>query len=526
MDIEWLIYHLIHNDDDQFTSIVDLDVDLCRWDLDQWDRLLIGFSRNRTVTSIELSRGYQQSVVTEDDLQNLFAALRKLPKLSKVKLDSFTTYDLEQTRSLFLNNDIIEDLWIENTRCEYEEESPDAGDDEDDEGNDHIYYEHFLGYLATMSRNSLRHLRIVVPEKLSHCANITALLNGSSKLESLVIETTSEMSPAVTLASANAPSEEDRLRNFATSMAALESNFVLKTLDMDFRLSFADFKHVAIMLKHNRTLTHLCLRLDTTQGTLRDAKDGTGYVVDHDPHFEESIELFFDALKTNTSSALKSFSQYQLNDEKLQTAVSDVRVKPRVANSAPDITYAERAKILVDLGLDMLHCNLSLEFFSFFLFYPNNSDPVKKKQMFLRLNERGRRLVRHRDISESVPKSTWVDQLSKHSMDDLDGLYYYISANPSICKLEHEGDTTRYTLKDTKTIAALDDNNRKSKREKASEKESHELKETTGRDSSSPTTSNPNEDSKLFIEGPETKRQRVDDDITVVIPGIIIQISD
>ena len=513
MDIEWLIYHLIHNDDDQFTSIVDLDVDLCRWDLDQWDRLLIGFSRNRTVTSIELSRGYQRPVVTEDDLQNLFSALRNLPKLSKVKLDSFTTYDLEQTRSLFLNNDIIEDLWIENARCEYEEETFDVGDDDDDDDDDHIHYEHFIGYLATMSRNSLRHLRIVVPEKLSHGANITALLNGSSKLELLVIETTSEMSPTATLASADAPSEEDRLRNFATSMAALESNFVLETLDMDFRLSFADFKHVATMLKHNRTLTHLCLRLDTTQGTLRDAKDGTGYVVDHDPYFEESIELFFDALKTNTNSALKSFSQYQLNDEKLQTAVSPIRVSPPLTISAPDVTYAERAKILVDLGLDMLHFNLSLEFCSFFLFYPNNSDAVKKKQMFLRLNERGRRLVRHRDISESVPKSAWVDQLSKHSMDDLDSLYYYISTNPSICKRAHKGDTTRSTLKDTRTIAALDESNKQSKREKASEKGSHELKETR----------DPNEDSKVFIEGPETKRQRVDNDIMMVIPstGII-----
>ena len=156
MDIEWVIYHLIHNDDEHFTSIADLDIDLCRSDQDQWDRLLMGLSRNRTITSIELSRGYQSPVVTEDDLQRLFTALRCLPRLSKVKLDSFTTFDLEQTEPLFENNTTIEEVWIENAHCHHDDarnnnddddlDDDDLNEEEEDDGDeDFNQYERLLG---------------------------------------------------------------------------------------------------------------------------------------------------------------------------------------------------------------------------------------------------------------------------------------------------------------------------------------------------------------------------------------------
>lgn len=438
MDIEWVIYHLIHNDDENFTSIVDLDIDLCRSDLDQWDRLLIGLSRNRTVTSIELLRGYQSPVATEDDLQRLFSALRQLPRLSKVKIDSFTTFDLEQTKFLFLDNDVIEEIWIENAHCYFEDEEESLDEDELDDYQDHMWYEHFIGYLASMSRNRLRHLRIQIPEKLSQGANMTSLLSGSSKLESLVIESTSALtSTAPITPQATPPTDDNRRRNFATAMAALQSNSVLKTLDMDFHLSFADFRDVATMLKHNRTLTNLSLRLDTSPAMIYFRSDGVEHVHDYNPLFIESIQLFFEALKTNTYTALKKFSQYNVDDRKLRQAVL-AHHDTVLTTSVMSTTYTRRAQNLIELGLDMLQFNLSLESFSFFLLDPNNPNLTKKKQMFLRLNERGRRLVQHRDIRERVEKSAWVDQLSKHSMDDLDGLYYYISTNPLICRTIQE----------------------------------------------------------------------------------------
>ena len=133
MELEWVIYHLIHNDDENFTSIIDLDIDLCRSDDDQWNRLILGLSRNRTIQSIELLRGYQNPIITEDDLKRLFTALRCCTKLSKVKLDSFTINDLEQTEPLFKNNTLIEEVWIENAH--FQQDDDDNDDEEDGEEN-------------------------------------------------------------------------------------------------------------------------------------------------------------------------------------------------------------------------------------------------------------------------------------------------------------------------------------------------------------------------------------------------------
>ena len=53
MDLEWVIYHLTMNDDEEFTH-VQLDIDIIRTDDDQWERLMIGFTRNQTLNEIEL----------------------------------------------------------------------------------------------------------------------------------------------------------------------------------------------------------------------------------------------------------------------------------------------------------------------------------------------------------------------------------------------------------------------------------------------------------------------------------------
>jgi hypothetical protein len=45
MDIEWVIYHLIHNDED--FEKVDLEIDY--YEDDVWERLLTSLSRNTTL---------------------------------------------------------------------------------------------------------------------------------------------------------------------------------------------------------------------------------------------------------------------------------------------------------------------------------------------------------------------------------------------------------------------------------------------------------------------------------------------
>jgi hypothetical protein len=319
-----------------------------------------------------------------------------------------------------------------------------------------------------------------------------------------VIETCKPIFSQARLSLLVIPLEEDRHQNFAAAMAALQSNIFLKTLDMDFHISFQDFKDVATMLKHNKTLTDLCLRLDTTPKKIHGVSNDIYYGKDYDPHFIESIQLFFEALKTNTNSALKKFAQYNFDDCEYRKEVWAHIDTPRITRPT-STTCTERAQNLIEIGLDMLHYNLSLEHFSFFLFAHNYHKRyfMRKKQMFLRLNERGRKLVQHGDIRETVPKSVWVDQLSKHSMDDLDGLYYYISTNPSICRIIKE-DATGSVLRKIQKIMVVDKNNKNTKREKPSVKEGR--REKTGDQLCSS-----HFDDNVLIKDSRTKRQRVDD---------------
>ena len=130
--------------------------------------------------------------------------------------------------------------------------------------------------------------------------------------------------------------------------------------------------------------------------------------------------------------------------------------------------------------------------------------------MFLQLNQRGRRTVQHPDIRETVSKSAWIDQLAKHSNDDLNGLYYYISTNPSICRLITEEDTTCLTsnndIPTTNNVIDKSTNN-ETEREKVLAN-GHNLEDLSGLLSSNTRSNNDIAIDQVVI--PQTKRQRFD----------------
>jgi len=452
MDIEWVIYHLTHNDDEDFTSISDLDIDLCRSDKDQWDRLLIGLSRSRTVTSVGLSRSYRFITADDDDLRQLFGALRRMSRLSKVKLDSFTILDLQHSEPLFFRSGTIAGVWVENGHCHRDDTRNNSDDDDydydgdindnhdpedlDDDENYIQQYQRFLGYMASM--HCLRQLQIQMPIELLQNVPHAHLLGAASTLRSLVLETTRPVFSSYAYAPTNSGTieSENQRRNFAATMLALRSNQVLKKLDMDFEISFSSFKEVATMLRHNNTLSDLFLRLDPFSGIMRvhglGNNNGNNDLREFHPNFSESIECFFEALKTNTNSALTTFYQYHHKDHNNDEFSPTVRLL--MNENGPKIVQK-----LVQSGLDMLEWNLSLENFTFFLFDVHYwiFDAYflrRKKSMFLGLNQRGRKSVYRRDTRERVSKASLINQLAKHSIDDLNGLYYYISANPWICR--------------------------------------------------------------------------------------------
>lgn len=90
MDIEWVLYHLIH-DDPEFKKL-SLDVDF--YDDDVWSRLLASLSKNSTIVSVTVERyqggdGYR----TFDELRDLFTALAAISPIESVTIAAVSSDD-------------------------------------------------------------------------------------------------------------------------------------------------------------------------------------------------------------------------------------------------------------------------------------------------------------------------------------------------------------------------------------------------------------------------------------------------
>jgi hypothetical protein len=366
MDIEWVIYHMIHNDDEGFTS-VSFDIDVCRADVDQWDRLLEGLSRNRTLTRLDLVRGLQRMVATEADLQQLFSAMRRIPNLSEVRFDCFSTEDIELADCLFVENATLHSVLIENVRVIRNAR------------NDNRYDGIVESLGAVRCLRSL-HVEIPTENEPVQVPFAPLLLSQTSNLETFVIESTSSV-----------PFIDPHFEAIAQTLAT--SNSHLQRLDIDLRVSPSGLENVAAMLSVNHSLKDLRLHIHAS-------------IQEH----PQVTTHFLDVLKA-TNQGLHKFANYGLLS---YTPTSD----------------------LIQAEFEMLEANLVLESFAMF---NEEQETRTKREMFLRLNEMGRKNVHTQ--RESVARATWISQLAKHS-DDLDCLFYYLGSNPSLCQLEETRELT------------------------------------------------------------------------------------
>lgn len=90
MDIEWVLYHLIHNDP-EFKHL-SLDVDF--YDDDVWSRLLASLSRNSTIVSAKIER-YQggEGSRTFEELRDLFVALADISSIESLTISAVSSDD-------------------------------------------------------------------------------------------------------------------------------------------------------------------------------------------------------------------------------------------------------------------------------------------------------------------------------------------------------------------------------------------------------------------------------------------------
>jgi hypothetical protein len=77
--------------------------------------------------------------------------------------------------------------------------------------------------------------------------------------------------------------------------------------------------------------------------------------------------------------------------------------------------------------------NFQLE--SFVLFPEDDENAEQQKNLYLKLNAGGRKRLFEQEPTAAASKSDWVDVIT-NTRDDLDCVFYYLSINPSLCKLD------------------------------------------------------------------------------------------
>jgi len=103
MDIEWALYHLIHND--PLFKHLSLDVDF--YDDDVWIRLLASLARNSTIKSVKIER-YQggEGARTFDELLDLFVALSDIASIESVTIAAVSNEDFMAALPLLRHQNI------------------------------------------------------------------------------------------------------------------------------------------------------------------------------------------------------------------------------------------------------------------------------------------------------------------------------------------------------------------------------------------------------------------------------------
>jgi hypothetical protein len=97
MDIEWIIYHLIHNDDEEFTTI-DHTVKVDSYNHDVFERFMVALERNKTLRKVCIERALAVGGGrrrTPEDMYYLLCTVCQLPLLQELKLVEWDICDLE-----------------------------------------------------------------------------------------------------------------------------------------------------------------------------------------------------------------------------------------------------------------------------------------------------------------------------------------------------------------------------------------------------------------------------------------------
>jgi hypothetical protein len=268
MDVEWLLYKLIHNDSNCIHATLDIDY----YDDDVWERLIPSLRGNHTLTSLKVCRAetIDTLIRTVDEIRELFGNMRQVPlrELSLVNL-SATALEESGLAELLTKHETLERVELI------------LGEGEEQESAQ-------LSNLLPRALGTTQCLQKVSLE-LSTSIPLASFLN-SQTLQELTVEC---------LEVGGVFEDHDIL----PMLQALETNTTLKSLDLEHSISELGMVRVAQMLTHNTTLRSLQLSFSTN-----------GHPNDGDNPSKNSDHVWrsvINALKQNASPSLARLVNYK-----------------------------------------------------------------------------------------------------------------------------------------------------------------------------------------------------------------------
>ena len=103
MDIEWVLYHVVHDSPD-FTDLC-LDVDF--YNDDVWSRLLASLRRNSTISNVKIERHEDgEGERTHEEMESLFSTLSRIPSIERLVISAATMEDFEAAAPLLTHRNL------------------------------------------------------------------------------------------------------------------------------------------------------------------------------------------------------------------------------------------------------------------------------------------------------------------------------------------------------------------------------------------------------------------------------------
>ena len=403
MDIEWIIYHLIHNDEDFTEAVLVIDY----YDNDVWERLLASLRRNSVLQKVRIERGETAPtrIRSMEEIDELFQALATNNHvLKELELIGFAAFELGQGRffASFLqqqhhhhsSSSSLERMELQLVFGTLPSTIPQA--------------------MATVP--TLRHVQL----DLLSSAPLQPLCQSPSTVQTLTVECYEDVC-----------FEDDHFLPMTTALCTLTSH--LRSLDLEHIISANCLLGIVQVVKHNSTLEDLRFRYGNhgrkrRRRQLRSTSSSSSLplplpsssfettnpnnnnnVDDGDDDDDDAIcQELIRAFLQNRQTSLKRFQNYNQTLVQVSTQTQQ-------------------------LQLSMLEQNYTLSLFQLFRC---DDDEVNhpRGDMYLRLNQHGRGLLLDERHYPST-RTCWIDIMARHC-HDLDCLYYYLCINPSLCKME------------------------------------------------------------------------------------------